>query len=68
MDFVRSSYVLQLSTHGVTEADGGKKKFILTNGELAAALLSLPERNRVPNSHDFAAPAKENDQVLPPGD
>ena len=34
--------ILQYSTHGVTGADGGKKKCL----ELAAALLSLPQKNR----------------------
>ncbi len=33
---------------------------ILTNGELAAALLFLPEYDRVSNPQDFTAPAKEN--------
>ena len=33
---------------------------ILTNGKLAAALLSLPEYDRVSNPQDFAVPAKEN--------
>ena len=32
---------------------------ILTNGELAAALLSLPEYDRVSNPQEFTAPAKE---------
>lgn len=33
---------------------------ILTNGELAAALLSLPEYDRVSNPQDVKTPAKEN--------
>ncbi len=82
MVIARPSYALRHSMHGVTGADGGKKKYplntlteekfypsgttdeyfeapyeespvticgqtvILTNGKLAAALLSLPEKNR----------------------
>ena len=34
--------------------------FILTNGELAAALLSLPEYHRLSNPQDFTASAQRN--------
>ncbi len=36
------------------------QRVILTNGELAEALSSLPEYDRVSNPQDFAAPAKGN--------
>ena len=36
------------------------QRVILTNGELAEALPSLPEYDRVSNPQDFAAPAKGN--------
>ena len=36
--FARPSYTMRLSTHGVTGADGGKKKYPLNT--------SLPQKNR----------------------
>jgi hypothetical protein len=33
MAIARTSYALQLSTHGVTGADGGKKKYPLNNSQ-----------------------------------
>ena len=65
MAIARPSYALRLSTHGVTEADGGKKKYPL-NTEYSNA--SEPPFYRLRATSDFNTlePSQTQDIVMEP--